>query len=138
MEQSVPSFAPPAFEDDLERTHLQSIIDSKPEISREYTMPELLHKIDPSASLDPLAEEFLLDIADDFIDSVVSLAAEAAKNRKSETLQAVDVNYIIQRKFGADAADIRSLKDMQQEPDFVPNQAHQKRMKAIKETLQNE
>lgn len=127
-----------SFGEEIESTHLQSLIDSKPDVSREYTMSELLHKIDPSASLDPLAEEFLLDIADDFIDSIVSLAAEAAKNRKSDTLQASDVNYVIQRKFGAYTTDVGSMKELQLEPDFVPNQAHQKRMKAIKETLQNE
>ena len=69
---------------------------------------------------------------------MVSLAAEAAKNRKSDTLQASDVNYVIQRKFGAYTTDVGSMKELQLEPDFVPNQAHQKRMKAIKETLQNE
>ncbi|KAH0790962.1 transcription initiation factor TFIID subunit 12 [Histomonas meleagridis] len=125
-----------AFDDEMDRAHLQTLIDSKPDITREYTITDLLHKIDPSASLDPLAEELLLDIADDFIDSIVNLAVDFAKNRKSETIQAEDVNYIIQRKF--ENCSFGPTKGIQRQPDFVPNEAHLKRIKAIQESIQNE
>jgi transcription initiation factor TFIID subunit 12 len=119
------------FDQDVSRGNLQRLVDAKPDIAREYTILDLLHKIDPSASLDPLAEELVLDIADDFIDSIVNLAADSAKNRGSTTLQADDVNFVIGRKFG-DLLGPGS-RDTQRQPDFIANEAHQKRLKAVQE-----
>lgn len=125
-----------AFEAEMSRSYLSRLMDVKPDITREYTITDLLRKIDPSATIDPLAEELILDMADDFIDEVVTLAADFAKNRNpsDQVLKAEDVNYVIQRKFG----DIGLIgqKDMQRQPDFVPNEAHLKRMKAWREAQQ--
>jgi transcription initiation factor TFIID subunit 12 len=71
-----------------DRDPLHRLVDAKLDVARESTISDLLHKIDPSASIDPLAEELVLDIADDFIDSIVSLAAESARIRGSQTPQA--------------------------------------------------
>ena len=120
-----------AFDQEMSRAHLPRLIDVKPDIAREYTIADLLHKIDPSATIDPLAEELILDMADDFIDSVVTLAADSAKNRGEGTLRADDVSYVIQRKFGESG--LGGSKEVQRQPDFVPNEAHLKRMRAWKE-----
>jgi transcription initiation factor TFIID subunit 12 len=120
-----------AFGQEMARAHIQRLIDVKPDIAREYTISDLLHKIDPSAALDPLAEELVLDIADDFIDSIVTLAADSAKIRGSPTLQAEDVNYVIQRKFG-DAV-LGRARDVQRQPEFIANDAHLKRLRAVQD-----
>ena len=122
-----------AFDQEMARVHGTRMREVKPDIAREYTIPDLLHKIDPSASIDPLAEELILDMVDDFIDTVVTLAADVAKNRgeSQTTLKAEDVTYVIQRKFGE--AGLGGPKEVQSQPDFVANEAHMKRVKAWKE-----
>jgi transcription initiation factor TFIID subunit TAF12 len=111
-----------------DRDSLQRLVDMRLDIGREYTISDLLHKIDPSASIDPLAEELVLDIADDFIDSIVMLAAESARMRGSQVVQADDVNYVIHRKFGTSEIPPRL--------DFIPNDTHLRRLKAVQDAAQ--
>lgn len=122
------------FDQEMARDHLQRLIDKKPDIAREYTITDLLHKIDPSASIDALAEELILDVADDFIDSIVTFSAEVAKNRGSPTLTAEDVNFVIQSRFGTSATG--GQMEIQKQPDYSPTDAHLKRMKAVQEAQQ--
>jgi transcription initiation factor TFIID subunit TAF12 len=117
------------FDQDPSRSNLERPVHSQPGMDREYTISYLLHKIDPSASLHPLAEELVLDIADDFVDLIVNLAADSAKNRGSATVQAEDVDFVIRRKFGDET--MNGSRDGQREPDFVANEAHQKRLKVV-------
>lgn len=118
-----------AFESEMSRAHLQNLVDSKPDIAREYTISDLLHKIDPSVNIDALAEELMLDIADDFIDNIVTLSAEVARNRNSNVLQAEDVSFAVQRRFGKLLGE--ALGKESHPPTFVPNEIHQKRLDAI-------
>ena len=85
---------------EMARVFNPQLIDVKPDIAREYTITDLLHKIDPSATIDPLAESLILDIADDFIDTIVQLSFDAAKLKNTNTLTAEDVSYVISNKFG--------------------------------------
>jgi histone H3/H4 len=119
------------FEQEMTRQHLETLADSKPDITREYTIPDLLRKVNPLASIDPLAEEFVLDMVDDFIDSIVLLAAQVAKNRGSATVQAEDVAFVLQRKFGDEG--LGGAKDLKKCPEFVANEAHIRRLNAVLE-----
>jgi histone H3/H4 len=110
------------------------MMDSKPDMSREYTVADLLRKIDPSATIDPLAEEFVLDIVDDFIDSVVGLAADCARNRGAQSVQPEDIAYVVQRKFSE--IGLGTAQGIQRQPDFIGNEAHARRMKAIEDARQ--
>mmetsp|Transcript_11559 Transcript_11559/g.52286 ORF Transcript_11559/g.52286 Transcript_11559/m.52286 type:complete len:120 (-) Transcript_11559:991-1350(-) len=55
------------------------------------SLQELLSKSAPGEQIDSAVEDFLLDLADDFVDSVTSFACKLAAHRRSDCLQVKDI-----------------------------------------------
>jgi transcription initiation factor TFIID subunit 12 len=71
----------------------------------------LLGTIDPLEKLDPDVEDVLLDVADEFIESVVGFACKLAKHRKSDVLKMEDIKVVLEKEWNIRAmgfADERS------------------------------
>ncbi|KAJ2373882.1 Transcription initiation factor TFIID subunit 12, partial [Coemansia sp. RSA 2607] len=81
----------------------------------------------------PAVEDILCDIADEFIESVTAFACQLAKHRKSDTLEARDLQLHLERNWniripGFAAEEIRSVRKA------AVSQAHQEKMAAIVNT----
>lgn len=97
-------------------------------------LQELVKEVDPMEQLDEDVEEVLLQIADDFIENVVTAACQIAKHRKSNVLEVKDVQLHLERSWnmwvpGFGSEDLRPYKKA------VVTDAHKQRMALIKKTL---
>lgn len=62
-------------------------------------LQDLVNEVDPDEQLDEDVEEILLDIADEFIENVVSSSCAIAKHRNSNSLEVEDVKLYLERKY---------------------------------------
>lgn len=97
------------------------------------SIQELVNQIDPSEKLDPEVEDVLVDIAEDFIDSVTTFGCSLAKHRKSNTLEAKDILLHLERTWnmtlpGFSGDEIKTFKKP------VVNDIHKERLALIKKS----
>ncbi|GAB6026731.1 Transcription initiation factor TFIID subunit 12 [Chamberlinius hualienensis] len=97
-------------------------------------LQDLVREVDPNEQLDDDVEEMLLQIADDFIENVVTNSCLLAKHRKANTLEVKDVQLNLERNwnlwipgFGSD--ELRPYKKS------CVTEAHKQKMALIKKTL---
>lgn len=100
-------------------------------------LQELVNEIDPCEQLEDDVEDALLQMADDFIDSVVSSACQMAKHRQSKSLEVKDVQLVLEKEwninipgFGHPLTSLNRLKSHS-----ATTEAHKQRLALIKKTL---
>ncbi|KAI3992334.1 hypothetical protein MKX01_030055 [Papaver californicum] len=104
------------------------------QILSKRSIHELVTQIDPSEKVDPEVEDILVDIAEDFVESVATFACSLAKHRKSNVLEAKDILLHLERNwnmslpgFGGD--EIKNYKKP------YTNEIHRERLAAIKKSM---
>lgn len=80
--------------------------------------------------IDGDVEELLLDLADEFVQSVTAFACKLAKHRKSDVLDAKDIHLHLERNWnmhiaGYSSDEIRSIRR------FLPTQTYQQKLQGI-------
>ncbi|KAI9453643.1 transcription initiation factor TFIID subunit A-domain-containing protein [Russula earlei] len=65
--------------------------------SMRRSIQELVLSIDPNIKIEPEVEDLLLDIADEFIDSVTNFGCHLAKHRSGDTLEVRDLQLHLER-----------------------------------------
>ncbi|KAL4355088.1 hypothetical protein GQ457_06G009910 [Hibiscus cannabinus] len=95
---------------------------------------DLVNQIDPSEKLDPEVEDILVDIAEDFVDSITTFGCSLAKHRKSDTLEAKDILLHLERNWnmtlpGFTGDEIKTYRKP------LTNEVHKERLAAIKKSI---
>ncbi|KAK1668347.1 hypothetical protein QYE76_056506 [Lolium multiflorum] len=98
---------------------------------------DLLAQIDPSERLDPEVEDVLIDIAEDFIESVGTFACSLAKHRKSSTLEAKDVLLHAERSWNITLPGFTGDEIKLYKKPHV-NDIHRERLTLIKKSMASE
>ncbi|KAI4341964.1 hypothetical protein MLD38_026631 [Melastoma candidum] len=108
--------------------------DSCNRILSKRTISELVNQIDPLGKLDPVVEDILLDVAEEFIDSITTFSCSLAKHRKSNTLEAKDILLHLERNWnitlpGFSGDEIKSYRKQ------VINDVHKERIAVVKRSI---
>ncbi|KAG5584053.1 hypothetical protein H5410_044487 [Solanum commersonii] len=97
------------------------------------SIQEIVTQIDPSEKLDAEVEDILVDIAEEFVESITTFGCSLAKHRKSNTLEAKDILLHLERNwnmtlpgFGGD--EIRAYKKP------LTSDIHKERIAVIKKS----
>ncbi|CAL9203098.1 transcription initiation factor TFIID subunit 12-like [Musa acuminata AAA Group] len=98
------------------------------------SLRELVSQIDPSEKLDSEVEDVLVEIAEDFVESVATFACSLAKHRKSTTLEAKDILLHVERNWnmmlpGYGGDEIKCYKKQ------FTNDIHKERLAVIKKSM---
>lgn len=108
------------------------VVDGTQVLSRKR-LQDLVREVDPNEQLDDDVEEMLLQIADDFIENVVSAACKLARHRKSSSLEVRDLQLHLERQWnmripGFGSEEIRPYKKS------CTTEAHKQRLALIRKT----
>ncbi|TYK14797.1 transcription initiation factor TFIID subunit 12-like [Cucumis melo var. makuwa] len=95
---------------------------------------KLVNQINPSERLDPEVEDILVDLAEEFVESITTFGCSLAKHRKSTTLEAKDILLHLEKNwnltlpgFGSD--EIKIFRKP------LTNDTHRERLAAVKNLL---
>ncbi|KAI0779417.1 transcription initiation factor TFIID subunit A-domain-containing protein [Fomes fomentarius] len=111
--------------------------------SMRRSIQDLVSSIDPHVKIEPEVEDLLLDIADEFIDSVTNFGCRLAKHRGGDTLDVKDLQLHLERNhniripgFASDEARI-SLSQTTIAPAAAPATSNKKGAQSTQMTLRS-
>ncbi|GMH30150.1 hypothetical protein Nepgr_031993 [Nepenthes gracilis] len=117
-----------------DRTAVAEADESGNSILSKRSIQELINQIDPSEKLDPEVQDILVDIAEDFVDSITTYGCLLAKHRKSNTLEAKDILLHLERNWNMTLPGfIGDEIKMYRKP--LASDAHRERLAAIRKSI---
>ncbi|KAA8516705.1 hypothetical protein F0562_016789 [Nyssa sinensis] len=118
----------------LKRTASAETGESCNRILSKRSIQELVTQIDPSEILGSELEDILVDIADDFVESITTVGCSLAKHRKSSTLEAKDILLHLERNWTMTLPGFSGDEIMNYKKPFTSD-IHRERIAVIKKSM---
>jgi transcription initiation factor TFIID subunit 12 len=100
---------PTAATPSIDASGWSSTISSKA-LNPNKQLHDLLRSIDPRYCLHPAVEELLLEMSTQFVQDVVEFSSKIAKNRRSTTLEAKDLQFCLAKNYGISLAGVLATR----------------------------
>lgn len=113
------------------------VVNPPPVVLSKQRLQELVAEIDPCEQLDEDVEDALLQMADDFIESVVTSACQVAKHRNAKNLEVKDVQLVLEKDWNIEIPGFGTpLTSLNRHKSHAPvTEAHKQRLALIKKTM---
>lgn len=102
------------------------------------SISELMQEIDPRMGVHPKVEEFVLELADDFLDNVASFSAQLAKHRRSNVIEARDIQLCLKKNWDIHVHGISSDSTKRKEANAAATSGHKPKIVKGKGSLHSQ
>lgn len=96
---------------------------------------QLVEAVDRNEILEPDVEHVLIQLAEDFVQNVVQASCDLASHRQSQTVEAKDVQFHLEKVWGIRIPGYTGLDELEAPPQYQSTQSHEDRVALVRKAI---